>query len=1445
MKKISIIVCFLFFISVANAQVPALKSTTFVPAYTTPRDLFMHMQNEVDSRIQNVTASNATKSLTKGISQNMTSAQWNPNLWTNNGAPIDLTGVVIWSDFAPPANGGYNSHFWRGGVLISPRHMISATHNALELNKKVRFLGKDNQFVERTVKARMAIPPYTPDGPDVIVYVLDSDVPSTITHYPILSKEEWKVAFKNEVPDNYLDLRYTLPIIYIDQEKKVGVSQMNKVGLYNTGTTVSHGAQSDLPKRYSFNEPIVPGDSGHPIFVLIGGKPVLISSHTNNGGGPSYGHYYNTINSYMAQLGGGYKLSTIDLSGFTSGEMKPRPTERFSQNFIISPDKTTYGIGDTIKAKAEFTISPAWVAWLAVRGVTKGEVRFSVRDINSAIVSQLVAFDITAGPKTVNFEWKSPEGNPTFNGKRFVIDAVVFTETVYETATKDGLRFGYANVPPVVTPIEHTFSTPSKEIILTAEDRDGDPLTYTPDKLTLTYGNLVKTGEGKYTYTLRTPLPTVSIKDQFSYSANDGKLNSPRPATVTLNYTLLPPTIHKVTVSKTGNGTVMGIGINCGDECTEELPKGTVLALNASQAMGYTFAGWSGACTGMGVCSITVDGNKNVSARFTAVPPTMHSLFTVTSGNGTITGTGINCGQDCQGEFTKDTTATLTATPDAGYALTSWSGACNGTGPCNVVMNANKTVGASFAKTNTAPTTQLVSVNTNGTPVEFDLTATDAEKDPVTINIGLQPLRGSVAKVANNKYRYTPITPLSASPYTDTFNYNATDGKLTSPATRVTINYTPRLFTLTTSKTGNGTVMGIGINCGDECSEELVGGSTHALNAVAAMGYDFAGWSGACTGMGVCNVKMDQNQTVIANFVVKNTTPVAQNGSFTISSPGTTANVILNASDAQNDPLTFAPSTLSTPKGTLTRTAEGKYTYTLKTPLPTASFTESFTFTATDGKLTSAPATITINYTLVPPTVYTITVSKVGQGTVTATGIACGQDCQGEFTKDTTATLTATPDAGYAFVGWSGACTGATCNVVMNAAKAVTATFAVINTAPVAQSATYTAYANTVDFGFFATDPQKDTLTYTPAKLVWPYGTLTKLQGEGKYRYTVTGRSATTEVTEAIEFTASDSKLTSNKGVITINIPKIPKIPTTTTDDDGDGVLNTQDRCPRTPSALKTEVSAYGCVKPKTSSFDIKTPLQTNLTDISDFELGKTNLGKIKFKNPVTLSRETEQIDLDANVRISEKEVEIKSSNIPELNQPATITLYNITETNPRILKDGIECLPPYCVIESFVGGTLIFTVTGFSVYTIEETPVQTTIEETPVVEKKRRSGGGGGGGSSRTITTTTNNEELIVMLTAQLNALIAQLNALTAASGGTFTRDLKVGTTHPEVITLQRYLNSKGFIITTTGPGSPGNETSYYGAKTAMAVRKFQISKGITSTGNIGPRTRAALNAI
>ena len=66
---------------------------------------------------------------------------------------------------------------------------------------------------------------------------------------------------------------------------------------------------------------------------------------------------------------------------------------------------------------------------------------------------------------------------------------------------------------------------------------------------------------------------------------------------------------------------------------------------------------------------------------------------------------------------------------------------------------------------------------------------------------------------------------------------------------------------------------------------------------------------------------------------------------------------------------------------------------------------------------------------------------------------------------------------------------------------------------------------------------------------------------------------------------------------------------------------------------------------------------------------------------------------------------------------------------------------------------------------------------------------------------------------------------------------------TGDDVKALQVYLNTHGFMIASSGPGSSGNETTKFGAATKAALSKFQKAKGITpAAGYFGPKTRASL---
>jgi len=73
-----------------------------------------------------------------------------------------------------------------------------------------------------------------------------------------------------------------------------------------------------------------------------------------------------------------------------------------------------------------------------------------------------------------------------------------------------------------------------------------------------------------------------------------------------------------VTTDGPGTGTVISVpaGIDCGTDCSESYTENTIVSLTASPAVGASFAGWSGACSGTDSCSVTMDAETSVTAMF-------------------------------------------------------------------------------------------------------------------------------------------------------------------------------------------------------------------------------------------------------------------------------------------------------------------------------------------------------------------------------------------------------------------------------------------------------------------------------------------------------------------------------------------------------------------------------------------------------------------------------------------------------------------------------------------------------------------------------------------------------------------------------------------------------------------------------------------------------------
>jgi hypothetical protein len=76
-----------------------------------------------------------------------------------------------------------------------------------------------------------------------------------------------------------------------------------------------------------------------------------------------------------------------------------------------------------------------------------------------------------------------------------------------------------------------------------------------------------------------------------------------------------------------------------------------------------------------------------------------------------------------------------------------------------------------------------------------------------------------------------------------------------------------------------------------------------------------------------------------------------------------------------------------------------------------------------------------------------------------------------------------------------------------------------------------------------------------------------------------------------------------------------------------------------------------------------------------------------------------------------------------------------------------------------------------------------------------------------------------------------------TTAADPTFTTDLALGSNDPQVMMLQQVLIAQGDLTATAN--------GHFGDATKAAVIKFQAAHKIAQLGNVGPTTRAALNAL
>jgi len=119
---------------------------------------------------------------------------------------------------------------------------------------------------------------------------------------------------------------------------------------------------------------------------------------------------------------------------------------------------------------------------------------------------------------------------------------------------------------------------------------------------------------------------------------------------------------------------------------------GSVVQLTANADAGWSFDHWSGDLTGsINPETVTMNGNKVVTAHFSEVPPEEYTLTV------NVVGSGAVVKNPNQGSYVAGSVVQLTANADAGWSFDHWTGDLLGNyNPENIIMNDDKSVTAVF-----------------------------------------------------------------------------------------------------------------------------------------------------------------------------------------------------------------------------------------------------------------------------------------------------------------------------------------------------------------------------------------------------------------------------------------------------------------------------------------------------------------------------------------------------------------------------------------------------------------------------------------------------------------------------------------------------------------------------------------------------------------------------
>jgi uncharacterized repeat protein (TIGR02543 family) len=192
-----------------------------------------------------------------------------------------------------------------------------------------------------------------------------------------------------------------------------------------------------------------------------------------------------------------------------------------------------------------------------------------------------------------------------------------------------------------------------------------------------------------------------------AYTAPPPSGGTPYSPSVYTTFNIVTAVYYTLTVNIVGNGSVTKTPF------APSYLSNTNVTLTAVPSTSWTFQGWSGDVTGVqNPVSITMNGNKTVTATFVQGSLISYTLTVNVVGNGTVTQNPLNT------TYTSGSIVALSATPSASWTFQGWSGDLTGVqNPVKVTMDGNKTVTATFTLVSVGHDVAITAVSVSSSQV--------------------------------------------------------------------------------------------------------------------------------------------------------------------------------------------------------------------------------------------------------------------------------------------------------------------------------------------------------------------------------------------------------------------------------------------------------------------------------------------------------------------------------------------------------------------------------------------------------------------------------------------------------------------------------------------------------------------------------------------------------